>query len=261
MRAMVLAAGEGTRLAPYTTAFPKPLVPLGTRPILEILLAQLGRAGFDDVMISVGYLSGLIRAYFHEGRHIPKGMRITYIEEERPLGTAGALALVPDFREGLLVVNGDILTTLDYAKLVRVHNESDAHMTLAATIREIQIPLGVLEAEETKITGFREKPRVRYLAGMGANVYRPEVLEQFEAGTRIDVPDLATSLLRADKPVRCHRSNAYWLDLGTRDDYHRACRDWPRIRPLVAPDLESEEGNDPLDPWDDDHIWLPVNEI
>jgi NDP-mannose synthase len=223
MKTVILAGGKGTRLAPYTTIFPKPLVPIGDRPILEIIIRQLVRQGFGDILLSVGHLSELIEAYFQNGhRNIP-GLKLEYFRETRPLGTAGSLAMIPGLDTTFLVMNGDILTTLNYQALVRHHQEHRAALTIAMHQKDVQIDLGVLEADACgNLTSYSEKPLYHFEVSMGIYVYEPHVLRYMPKGQYLDFPDLARLLLEKGEKVSGFRSQDYWLDIGRREDYELA---------------------------------------
>jgi NDP-sugar pyrophosphorylase family protein len=222
IKAVILAGGKGTRLAPYTTVFPKPLMPLDGVPILEIVLRQLRHHGFDEVMLAVGYLAPLIRAYLDQST-VSRDLRILYHQEAEPLGTAGALATVAGLDETFLAMNGDILTTLDYAALVRFHQEQGAALTVAVTRKRVQIELGVLHIDsDHRVVGYEEKPVKEYPASMGVYVYDPRTLGHIEPNTYLDLPTLVLRLIERGERVAAFRSDAFWLDMGNRDDYERA---------------------------------------
>ncbi len=223
MKTVILAGGRGTRLAPYTTIFPKPLVPIGDRPILEIIVRQLVRRGFDDILLSIGHLGELIEAYFQNGgRDIP-GLRLSYYRENQPLGTAGSLAMIPSLNETFLALNGDVLTTLDFCALVEFHRRSGACLTIATHTREIRIDLGVLEADDTGLlTSYQEKPVYQFDVSMGVYVYEPAALHYIPKGKYMDFPDLVTCLLQNGEKVVGYPSRDYWLDIGRREDYELA---------------------------------------
>lgn len=239
-QAVVLAGGQGTRLRPYTTQLPKPLVPVGDRPILDIVLRQLVAAGCGRITVTTGYLGGLIEAYFQTGADY--GVQLEYFREHEPLGTVGALALIDGLDDDFLVVNGDVLTDLDYGKLLAAHRASDAALTIAACERAVQIPLGVLEAaedDEDRIVDYVEKPTIPYRASMGVYCLAPRTLAFMEPGVRLDFPQLVLRLLAAGEPVRAYSSRAYWLDIGTLDDYEQALVDFQadpdRLLPPAPP--------------------------
>jgi len=229
MRAVVLAGGKGTRLRPYTTVFPKPLVPVGEYPILEIIVRQLARQGFERITLSTGHLAELIEAYFQDGERW--GIAIDYYREARPLSTAGALRLIDPPREGFLVMNGDVLATLDYAALLNGHISSGATATVAVTERESQVDFGVAEiGPDGDLVGWTEKPTYRFAVSMGVYALSPVAIDLIEPDEAIGMPDLLLRVRSCGGRVRCHRSDCYWLDIGRVDDYARAQDDFERMR-------------------------------
>lgn len=229
MKAVILAGGKGTRLAPYTVVFPKPLMPLGDIPILEVVVRQLRRYGFDEVTMAVGYLAELIRAYFGDGSRF--GVRIRYSKEETPLGTAGPLALIPGLDEPFLVMNGDVLTTLDFGALYRYHCQSDSIATIAMHKRSVKIDLGVIESDESnRIVGYIEKPTYNYKVSMGVYIFDPRVLGHIPSGERLDFPDLVLQLLASGERVLGYPYDGYWLDIGRSDDYAKAVEEFEQLR-------------------------------
>ena len=237
-RAVILAGGKGTRLRPYTTVLPKPLMPVGDRPILDVVIRQLRARDFDRITISTGYLAELIEAFFRDGS--AHGIPVDYVREDEPLGTAGALSLVDGLDEDFLVMNGDVLTDLDYGRLLDDHRASDAVATIATHSRTIEISLGVLafddHADDTRLTGYYEKPRIDYEASMGVYCFSPRVLEHVERGKRLDFPDLILRLVAAGETVRAWRSDDFWLDIGRHDDYEQAQEEFERLRHRLLPD-------------------------
>lgn len=239
-RAVILAGGRGTRLAPYTTILPKPLMPVGDVPILEVVLRQLRVAGVRKASIAVGYLHELLRAYFGAGEKI--GLSLDYSLEDQPLGTAGPLALVPDLTDTFLVMNGDLLTTIDYRTLVQRHRESGATATIAVFSRSIPIDLGIVELDsENRLRDYIEKPTLCHLVSMGIYVLEPKVLSYIEPGIRLDLPDLMRRLMRADEPVVGYQHTGYWMDLGRTDDYQRAFADFDQMRARFLPNEPQHE--------------------
>jgi NDP-sugar pyrophosphorylase family protein len=223
MKTVILAGGKGTRLVPYTTIFPKPLVPIGERPILEIIIRQLVRQGFGDIVLSVGHLGELIEAYFQNGHKNIPGLKLHYHRESQPLGTAGPLALIPGLTETFLVMNGDVLTTLDYRELVSFHRSCAAALTVAMHRKDIKVDLGVLETSGTgELTAYREKPLFSFDVSMGIYVYEPRVLRYIPAGQYLDFPDLVVCLIDHGEKVVGFQSQDYWLDIGRREDYELA---------------------------------------
>lgn len=222
MKAVILAGGRGTRLAPYTTVLPKPLVPVGGVPILETVLRQLRWHGFGEAVIAVGYLSSLIRAYFDQNP-VSQRMRIAYHQEQSPLGTAGPLATIDGLDESFLFMNGDLLTTLDYAAMMRLHRERDAALTIAVVERKMQIELGVLGLNEAnEIVSYTEKPVHSFPASMGIYCCHPRVRNHMAKGVPLDVPTLVLRLIAAGEKVIGYRSDCFWLDMGNPSDYARA---------------------------------------
>ncbi len=220
MRAVILAGGKGTRLRPYTTVLPKPLVPVADRPILELVIRQLARHGFDRIELSVGHLGGLIKAYF-DHVELPDGIELNYCWEDEPLGTAGALKRIDGLDERFLAMNGDVLTTLDYAALMRYHDGHDAALTIATHRQKVDIDLGVIESDDGLVNEYVEKPTMGFDVSMGVYVYDPEVLDFIPEG-RFDFPDVVNALLEAGKGVGAFSEDCVWFDIGTLGEYERA---------------------------------------
>ncbi len=234
MRAVILAGGKGTRLAPYTTVLPKPLVPVGDMPILEIVLRQLQRAGVNHVTMAVGHLANLLMAFFGEGDRL--GLYIDYSLEDTPLGTAGPLALIEGLDDTFLVMNGDILTTLDYAALVAYHRQRGAVATIAMHQRTVKVDLGVIDVDDAnRLVGYAEKPSYDYLVSMGVYVFDPMVLCHVQPGLRLDFPELVWKLLADDQLVVGYPHDGYWLDIGRPDDYARAIEEFEQMRDQLLP--------------------------
>jgi NDP-mannose synthase len=219
MKAVILAGGRGTRLAPYTTVLPKPLVPVGDIPILEVIIRQLIASGFVSVTLTLGYLGELIRAYFAAHKTLSQQIQLQFVDEEQPTGTAGSLRLISDLPDTFLVMNGDVLTTLDYPRLINFHRESGAWLTIASHQKEVNIDLGVLQLQSGEVTGYLEKPRYVYPVSMGIYVYDRRTLEYIPPGRHFDLPELVMQLLAQKRKVACFESDALWLDIGRRDDY------------------------------------------
>ncbi len=223
MKAVILAGGRGTRLAPYTTVFPKPLVPISDRPIIDIILQQLAQYGITDVTISLGHLGHLIQAYYAAGSVY--GLRLSYVSESQPLGTAGSLTLVPGLDSTFLVMNGDILSTLDYHALICHHRTVGAGLTIATHLKEVRIDLGVLETgAEDLVIGYHEKPVKHFPVSMGIYIYEPRILKLISPGEYLDFPDLVTRAINACEKVVAYKNDAVWLDIGRREDYEDAQR-------------------------------------
>jgi NDP-sugar pyrophosphorylase family protein len=235
MKAVILAGGVGSRLAPYTTVLPKPLMPVGDRPILEVVVRQLSRAGFTDLTFAVGHLAGLLQAYFGNGSGF--GVRIRYSVEREPLGTAGPLSLVEELTEPFLVMNGDLLTTLPYRTLYEAHVRSGATLTIALYQKSVKVDLGVIRTDaDGRVVCYDEKPTLSFSASMGIYAFHPRVLAHVPKGKRLDFPDLVQKLLVLKEPVRAWPYDGYWMDIGRREDYEQAMADFERLRGQFLPE-------------------------
>lgn len=235
MKAVVLAGGKGTRLAPYTTILPKPLMPIGEMPILEVLLRQMKRSGVNHVVLTVGHLASLLQAYFKDGSQW--GLDVTYSLENLPLGTAGPIALVPGLQETFLVTNGDVLTTLNLKKLVAFHKQKGGIATIAAHHRQVKIDLGVIQWDgDDRIRGYIEKPTNDYTVSMGIYVFEPRILEYIPAGEYLDFPDLILKLIGNGEQVNGYTFDGYWMDLGRPDDYIQANNDFEKMKHQFLPE-------------------------
>ena len=234
MQAIILAGGQGRRLLPYTAVLPKPLMPIGDVPILEVVVRQLKRAGFVDITMAVGYLAELLMAYFGDGQKL--GVRILYSREEKPLGTAGPLGLIERPSEPFLVMNGDLLTTLDYRALWMRHCERRAIATLATFRRDVKIDLGVIESDaHGLVTGYIEKPTYHYSVSTGIYIFQPNVLDYVPAGVRLDLPDLVRMLLSDGRQVATYPFEGIWLDIGRWEDYERAAQEFDSHKAEFVP--------------------------
>jgi NDP-sugar pyrophosphorylase family protein len=229
MRAVILAGGLGMRLRPYTTILPKPLVPVGDRPILEHILRRLSACGVQEVDLCVGHLGDLIQVYFSQATTMPEGLELRWHWEDEPLGTAGAVKVVPDLDSTFIAMNGDVLTTLDYRALVEHHRRNEATLTVAMHAKRVDIDLGVIESEDGFITGYKEKPTLHYDVSMGIYVYEPRALDFLPEGP-CQFPDLVQRLLEAGERVAAYRTDADWYDIGTFGEYERAVADL-EVRP------------------------------
>ena len=221
MQAIILAGGRGTRLRPYTTILPKPLMPLGDMPVIEVLIRQLVRAGFDDIVLSVGYLGELLKAYLGDGTRM--GGSVRFVREEEPLGTAGPIGLVSETESDFLLINGDTLTDLDYRGFLEQHRRSGAMATIGTSIRRSEVDYGVLECDERgRLVRYNEKPVHQYRVSMGVNAFRSEVRAYLRPRVRHDLPDLMRELVADGQHVACHEPNCFWLDIGRPADYEKA---------------------------------------
>lgn len=241
-KAVILAGGKGSRLGPYTTVLPKPLLPVGDRAILDVVVRQLEGYGFTDLTFAVGYLAHLIQAVFGDGsKH---RVSIEYHEESVPLGTAGALASIDGLDDTFLAMNGDVLTAIDFENLYRVHREAGNIMTIATHRRVVQTDYGVIHedgmiGETHRVTGYTEKPEIPYTVSMGVYVFEPAVLEYIERDTYLDLPDLVLRLLNANQQVAHYLYDGYWLDIGRHDDYEKAIAEYEQLKDTLWPDPEA----------------------
>ena len=230
MQALILAGGRGTRLAPYTTSFPKPLVPVGDRPILHHLIDGLRAAGFDEIILSVNYLASLIEAYFGDGSAF--GVKIRYCRETQPLGTAGPIAVADDLQDNFLVINGDTLSDIDYQKLLDDHVRSGEFVTLVCYRRDVPVTLGVIVSDSSgHLAEYREKPVLSYDVSTGVYAMSSKVREYIGSQERLDMPDLMLRLLGKGFPPRIFRHEGTWLDIGRIEDYEAAQKKWHNEHP------------------------------
>ncbi|AVH94504.1 MULTISPECIES: nucleotidyltransferase family protein [Streptomyces] len=233
MHAVILAGGKGVRLRPYTTALPKPLVPIGDEhAILEIVLRQLSRAGFTHCTLAIGHLGEIIRAYVGDGSQW--GLSIDYATEENPLGTMGPLLNLRDrLPEHFLVMNGDVLTDLDYADVLRRHEVSGAPLTIATYARKVHIDFGVLTTDDSRVVAFTEKPSIDYRVSMGVYGVSRKTLDAYTPGLPLGFDELVLDLLAAETPPHAYDFDGYWLDIGRPDDYDRANAEFTSRKSLL----------------------------
>lgn len=224
MRAVILAGGRGTRLAPYTHVIPKPLLPVGETPILEIVIRQLVAAGFDHITLTLGHLSTYFRAFIDQSPELRRMVKIDSVVETHPTGTAGSLASVPDLDESFLVMNGDLLTTLDYRALMDYHRRHEAELTIALHRKAVPIDLGIVELanDGETVSGYVEKPTLHYSVSMGVYVYSPAALQEIGRDEFLDFPDLVLRLVGLGRRVRAFPNDAEWMDLGRHEDFETA---------------------------------------
>jgi NDP-mannose synthase len=233
-RAVVLAGGKGSRLRPYTVVLPKPLMPVGDYPILEVILRQLAAQGFGRVTLAVNYQAEVIRAFCGDGSRW--GITIDYSLETMPLSTIAPLRLIGDLPENFLLMNGDVLTDLCMQKLYDDHVSQNRQFTIAASERTNVVDYGVLHARENRLVGFEEKPKFPYLVSMGVYVVNRSVLERVPAGQKYGFDDLMLDMLAKNQPVHIERHPGYWLDIGRVDDYMRAVDEFDVWRKKLLPD-------------------------
>lgn len=228
MKAFILAGGKGSRLLPYTTNFPKPLMPIKDKPILEIVIDRLRKADIKDIIFGTGHLAELLQAFFGNGEKF--GVDISYSREDAPLGTAGPLNLVRDqFTDTFLVMNGDILTDIDFHELVNYHNQEKSAATIALSKRTVDIDFGVVTLNnENQFSEWKEKPVIEYLVSTGIYIFEPEALSVLPAEGFFNLPDMIIKLAENNKKVTGYIHHGYWLDIGRASDYAKACEDYGR---------------------------------
>jgi NDP-sugar pyrophosphorylase family protein len=232
--AFILAGGKGVRLRPYTTLIPKPLVPIGDHSIIEIVLRQLASHGFTKATIAIGHLGQLIRAFVGDGSQW--GIEVQYTTEDSPLGTIGpALLSLEERPEHFLIMNGDILTDLDYASFLDGHIESGAPLTVATYEREHKVDFGVLDIAGRNIVRFREKPTYTYSVSMGVYAVSSDALRRYMPGQPFGFDDLILDLLSRGQGPGNHPFSGFWLDIGRPDDYDRANQEFDQLKPMLLP--------------------------
>lgn len=219
-RAILLAGGRGTRLHPYTITLPKPLMPVGDYPILEIIVRQLVQAGFTHLTMAVNHQAEIIKAFFQDGEKW--GIKIDYSMEDQPLGTMGPIKQIKDLPDQFLVMNGDILTDLDFGAFYDTHRNTEGVFSITSYEREQLVDYGVLQTENNRLIGMQEKPRTQYEVSTGIYMLSKEVLDYIEGHTNYGFDDLMHRLLQEQKPVNVLPYAGYWLDIGRADDYKKA---------------------------------------
>ncbi len=228
-RAIILAGGKGARLRPYTLVLPKPLMPIGEFSILEVIIRQLALHGFDHVTLAVNHQAEIIRAFCQDGAKW--GIRIDYSLEDRPLSTMAPMRLIQDLPKNFLVMNGDILTDLNFSDFFEDHVRSSNIFTISAHIREHKIDYGVLEMDTNDyLTGFREKPCAEYLVSMGVYMANRRIMDFIPEGKSYGFDNLMLDLLAAEKPASVRKFGGYWLDIGRPDDYMQAIEEFDQMK-------------------------------
>ena len=223
VQAIIMAGGPGTRLRPLTEKMPKPMLPVGDRPIMEVIIGGLREAGIRRVSIATHYQPKKITDYFGDGEQF--GVELNYVAEDRPLGTAGALGIMDRSNEPLLVINGDILTQVNFRAMLDYHREHGADLTMAVSKYDVQVPYGVVECEGQNVCRLREKPLLNFFVNAGIYLLEPLVHQYIPNGKHLDMTDLIEQLIDKGRTVVSFPIVEYWLDIGEHDDYVRAQRD------------------------------------
>jgi NDP-mannose synthase len=251
VKAVILAGGRGQRMLPHTSVLPKPLMPIGDRSVLEIVIEQLSRSGLTDITLSVGYLSHLIRAVLEGGERTP-GVTFQFVQEPFPLGTVGPLRLIEDLGETFLATNGDVLTSLDIGDLIDHHERSGNIVTIATHHRVEKIDFGILkltgqsdDGPLAQVVGYDEKPELSLNVSMGVYVIERRALEWVPDGY-FDFPDLVHALLEAGEQVGAYVFDGYWLDIGRHDDFEQAVLDWTHSKAAELHPVPEIENGDAL---------------
>jgi NDP-mannose synthase len=227
-RAIILAGGMGTRLKPYTVSLPKPLIPIGETPILEVIIQQLVKSGFDHITITINHMADIIKAFFGNGSKW--NVKIDYSMEDIPLSTMGPLKLINDLPENFLIMNGDVLTNLDYEEFFNWHIQSKNIFSISSFNRQHKNDYGVLKVDDANIlVAFHEKPVTEFMVSMGVYMANREILNFIPINQAYGFDDLMLELIKNRKNVCVKPFNGYWLDIGRPDDYETACRDIDKL--------------------------------
>lgn len=232
MRALIMAGGRGVRLHPYTLVLPKPMLPLGDRPILAWLLERLVAHGVTDMTLAIGYMEYVFRAYFGKGRFA--GATVRYRKEKQPLGTAGALRWAQGWTDPFLVSNADLVTDLNFTDLYRFHVAEGAWLTVASQVRSVRSPWGLLETDGTNLLAYHEKPLRSDRTSLGIYVVDPQVLMYLPPAGPCDMPDLIRVLLADGRPVKHFETEALWFDLGSPAEYEAMIVRWPHLKERIG---------------------------
>ena len=232
MQAIILAGGKGTRLKPYTTVLPKPLMPIGDCPILENVIKQLKKSGFKKITLTIGHQHDLFIAFFGNGEKW--GIAIDYYIEKEPLGTAAPIRCIENLEDTFLMMNGDILTDIDYKKLFVLHKNKKVDLTIATHKRTQNINYGTLEYSQNHLlTNFSEKPSYDLNVSMGIYILSRTVVSCIPKKGHFDFPDLVYKLLTENKKIYCYPYEGYWMDIGRPDDYEQAIEDYDKMKDLL----------------------------
>ncbi len=223
MRAVILAGGRGTRLSPYTSVIPKPLLPVGQTPILELVLRHLAAHGITRATLALGYMSRYFKSYLRNNDEITDLLEIDCVEESQPLGTSGAIKTIGGLDETFLVINGDVLTDLDLSLLFESHRKQNAILTIATHRQPVRLDFGIVETDaDGMVVDYIEKPTLHHEVSMGIYVYEPRVLDWIGVDERLDFPDLVLRLIGDGQKVNTFATDSLWLDLGRHEDFQKA---------------------------------------
>ena len=229
MQAVILAGGKGTRLLPFTKVFPKPLVPLGEKPIIDTIIRQLKYFGFTRITLAVGYMAEMIQTYLRNGERY--GVDLEYAFEEEPLGTVGPLAQIGNLEQRFLVMNGDVITNLNYRDLITFHKDHNAIATIGTYHKNFRIDLGIVQDDGgLSIVDYIEKPNYTFKVSMGVFVFEHHVLSYMEPKKYLDFPDLIKRLIAHGEIVMSYPFDGYWLDIGNHVDYEKAIDEYDTIK-------------------------------
>ena len=223
LQAVIMAGGLGTRLRPLTEDMPKPMLPVGGKPLMELVIEQLRQVGIRRVNVTTHYKPEKITGHFGDGSSF--GVELNYVNEDKPLGTGGALGLIEAPKEPLLVINGDILTQVDFRAMLAYHQEHQAVMTVAVKQYDIKVPYGVIECKGSRVCALKEKPQMHFLVNAGVYLLEPKVYEFIPNGEHFNMTDLVQRLLDSNHVVASFPIIEYWLDIGQLADYEQAQND------------------------------------
>jgi dTDP-glucose pyrophosphorylase/CBS domain-containing protein len=232
LQAMIMAGGLGTRLRPLTEDLPKPMLPVGDKPLMELVIEQLRQVGIRRINVATHYKAEKISDHFGDGSSF--GVELNYVNEDKPLGTGGALGLIDAPKEPLLVINGDILTQMDFRAMLAYHRKHHAVMTVAVKQYDIKVPYGVIECEGSRVCALKEKPQMHFLVNAGVYLLEPKVYEFIPNGEHFNMTDMIHQLLAADHIVASFPIIEYWLDIGKLANYEQAQNDMQQRGNLKA---------------------------
>lgn len=229
--AVILAGGRGSRLYPFTASLPKPLLPIGDRPLIELIVRRLASFGAVRISVAVNHLADLVESVLGDGQRF--GVPIAYVRESAPLGTAGPLGLIEPWTGPLVITNGDVLSDIDLSALLRRHRDQNASLTVATMLQTVRIESGVLTTDPSlRVTGIVEKPSVEHRVSLGVYVLAEHLRELIVPNVRLEMPDLVTQLIGRGEPVIAYDHRGRWLDIGSPDDFAKAQADaasWSRM--------------------------------